>query len=446
MSSDIAIRVEGLSKCYRLYDDPSQRLWEALPLVGRSKRHREFWALRDITLEIRRGESVAIIGRNGSGKSTLLQCIAGTLSPSDGTVEVTGRVGALLELGTGFDPEFTGRENVYLAAGVLGLSRKETEARFAEIEDFADIGEFIEQPIKSYSSGMIVRLAFAVQTSVDPEVLIVDEALAVGDVFFQQKCLARMRALKDRGTTVLFVSHDMGLVRDLTQKAAYLRQGHLMSFGESHLSIHQYLDEGSSLTKTSESDIGAVVAGGQDSEAKNFISTAFWVAPEKEAASLATIEAVNVVDSTGQTSLSVEMGRALTFRVLYCSQSSELFNVSVSIKNKHGQVVISRGSYTERVDPPSVPPGSRAVFELETCFSIEAGEYTFCVKLALDSDQSNRNILVDHTEWLGPIRVQWDYESKRAPFLGMFGVPVTCRFLPSGTSTNSSGQLNLADA
>lgn len=232
-SSDIAIRVQNLSKCYPIYDAPRDRLKQfVVPrlqgLVGRktAKQYfREFWALRDVSFEVKKGETVGIIGRNGSGKSTLLQIICGTLNPTKGGVETRGRIAALLELGAGFNPEFTGRENVYLNAAVLGLSNEEIDTRFDEIAAFADIGDFIERPVKTYSSGMMVRLAFAVAIHVDPEILIVDEALSVGDAYFQAKCAHRIRSIISKGVTVLFVSHDTASVKSLCSRAILLDSG-----------------------------------------------------------------------------------------------------------------------------------------------------------------------------------------------------------------------------
>jgi ABC-type polysaccharide/polyol phosphate transport system ATPase subunit len=191
-TNSVALTVRDLGKVYQIYDRPQDRLKQAL-WRWRRQFYREFWALRHVSLDVRRGETLGIIGRNGSGKSTLLQIICGTLTPSEGSAEVHGRLSALLELGAGFNPEFTGRENVYLAAAMLGLSRGQIDAIYDQIVAFADIGEFIDQPVKTYSSGMYVRLAFAVAISVEPEILIVDEALAVGDIFFQQKCMRHMR-------------------------------------------------------------------------------------------------------------------------------------------------------------------------------------------------------------------------------------------------------------
>ena len=224
MSSDIAIRARGLGKCYQIYGRPQDRLWQGL-WRGRKQFYREFWALREVDLDICRGETVGIIGRNGSGKSTLLQLIAGTLAPTSGSVEVSGRLAALLELGSGFNPEFSGRENIYMNGAILGLDRAEIDRRFDSIAAFADIGEFIEEPVKSYSSGMIVRLAFAVSVCVEPDILIVDEALAVGDELFQRKCYARIRALQDGGAAVLFVSHATAAVIELCGRAVLLDAG-----------------------------------------------------------------------------------------------------------------------------------------------------------------------------------------------------------------------------
>lgn len=244
-----ALELRELGKFYSLYARPQDRLKQSLAgglnaLANRARArlghaarpapcfHRPFWALRDVDLRVPRGETLGIVGCNGSGKSTLLQLVAGTLKPSAGQVRTHGRIAALLELGSGFNPEFTGRENVYLNAAILGLKREQIRTRFPEIEAFAGIGEFIDQPVKNYSSGMVVRLAFAVSVCVEPDILIVDEALAVGDAAFQFKCLQRIRELAERGTTLLFVSHDMGMVKTFCHRALYLEQGRIKAIGD----------------------------------------------------------------------------------------------------------------------------------------------------------------------------------------------------------------------
>ena len=248
-SNDVVISVKNISKRFEIYDRPLDRLKQfMLPriyrLLGKAPRRyfREFWALNDISLEIKRGETFGIVGRNGSGKSTLLQMICGTLTPTSGTIQTTGRVAALLELGSGFNPDFTGRENVYMNAAILGLTVDEIDARFNDILVFADIGEFIDQPVKTYSSGMMVRLAFSVAVHVQPEILVVDEALAVGDLVFQMKCLDKMEQIKACGTTILFVSHGLEQIKRFCDRALWIDHGIIKGLGSSNYVTDQYRD------------------------------------------------------------------------------------------------------------------------------------------------------------------------------------------------------------
>ncbi|WP_334130724.1 ABC transporter ATP-binding protein [Silanimonas lenta] len=240
MSSESVIRVRALGKTYAMYARPHYRLFELLFGTWGGRWRRDHHALHDVSFEVRRGETVGIVGSNGSGKSTLLQILCGTLAPTAGTVEVSGRVAALLELGAGFNPEFTGRENVFLNGTVLGLTREEVAARFDAIAAFADIGDFIDEPVRTYSSGMYVRLAFAVAIHVEPDILIVDEALSVGDEAFQRKCFARIEQLRERGVTILFVSHSAGTVVDLCDRAVWLDQGQLLADGPAREVVAQY--------------------------------------------------------------------------------------------------------------------------------------------------------------------------------------------------------------
>jgi len=239
MSSELAVHADGLGKCYHVYDRPEDRLKQLLAR-GRRRYYREFWALHDVSLSLPVGGTLGVVGRNGSGKSTLLQCIAGTLTPTEGTVGVRGRVAALLELGTGFNFEFTGRENVFLNGAVLGLSQAEIGERFEDIARFADLGAFIDQPVKVYSSGMVVRLAFAVATAVRPDVLILDEALAVGDARFQLACHERIMRMLDDGMTLLFVSHDGNAVKRLCERALVLENGRVAFDGPPNDALNAY--------------------------------------------------------------------------------------------------------------------------------------------------------------------------------------------------------------
>jgi lipopolysaccharide transport system ATP-binding protein len=239
LASDVAISVHGLGKCYRIYDCPKDRLKQAL-FRGRRQYFREFWALRHVSLAIRRGETVGIMGRNGCGKSTLLQLVCGTLAPTVGQIQIDGRIAALLELGAGFNREFTGRDNVYTNAAILGLSHDEIDARYQDIVAFAELGDFIDRPVKTYSSGMYVRLAFAVAISIEPDILVVDEALAVGDEAFQRKCYSRIRAIQERGGTILLVSHASGVIVELCNRAVLLDRGELLLSGRPKTVVNKY--------------------------------------------------------------------------------------------------------------------------------------------------------------------------------------------------------------
>ncbi len=248
MSSEIAIDVQNLGKCFEVYDKPKNRLKQfILPRVQQllgikqQRYFREFWGLKNVSFQIKKGETVGVIGRNGAGKSTLLQMICGTLTPTTGEIQVNGRVAALLELGSGFNPEFTGRENVFLCGAVLGLTRNELETQLNDIIKFADIGDFFDQPVKTYSSGMYVRLAFAVVAHVNADILVIDEALSVGDVFFTQKCMRFLREFAQRGT-LLFVSHDIGSILGLCDRALWLQNGHLHRIGLPKELAAEYLE------------------------------------------------------------------------------------------------------------------------------------------------------------------------------------------------------------
>ncbi|MGH9428706.1 MAG: polysaccharide ABC transporter ATP-binding protein, partial [Terriglobia bacterium] len=388
---------------------------------------RDFCALQDVSFEVGRGEAVGIIGRNGSGKSTLLQILAGTLSPSQGEVSVQGRVAALLELGSGFNPEFTGRENVYLNASLLGLSRKQTDACFEEIARFAEIGQFIDQPVKTYSSGMVIRLAFAVQTAIEPEVLIIDEALSVGDFFFQQKCAKRMRELREKGTTLLFVSHDMSVVRDLCQRAAYLRKGKLAYFGNSAQAIQHYFQEDGGKQSINSRTSAATSTLRKSQLVEKFGPLACWTggSSEDSVEKDARLLGVALLDEQQLPTSKVTMGKDLILWVMFEHFSTEPIEVSVVVKNRYDQVVSSFGSYTVGLTVERLPT-EVSLFEVKISAMIEAGLYTFRVILAQSAGASpNQGFVVDTTPWLGPFAVSWDYENDRAPFLGMFGIPVS---------------------
>ena len=258
MPTEPIISVSNVTKTYRIWENPANRvfssLWRAManlgPLDSRwnsavsrkaTRLYRDFNALHHVSMEVRKGESIGIIGRNGSGKSTLLQIIAGTLQATEGSVKISGRIAALLELGSGFNPDFTGKENVFLNAAVLGLSRRQIEARYDAISEFAEIGEFIDEPVKTYSSGMVVRLAFAVAVHLDPDILIVDEALAVGDIYFRQRCMRKIHELRSRGVTIVYVTHDVSDVKALGDRTLWLREGRVVETGDAREVALKYM-------------------------------------------------------------------------------------------------------------------------------------------------------------------------------------------------------------
>jgi len=422
------IRAQGLGKAYSIHDAPFERLAHAL-FPARAASAKAYWALRGITLQVAKGESIGIIGRNGSGKSTLLQLITGTLAPTEGQVELQGNVGALLELGAGFDPALTGRQNVFLNGLLSGQTREAIAARLADIEVFAELGEFFDQPIKEYSSGMVVRLAFAIQTAFVPEVLIVDEALSVGDFFFQQKCLRRIRELKAQGTTLLFVSHDMGVVRDLCDRVLYLRRGEVVFEGETHVGIRHYLNERAD-AKCPPQDAPAYVASlaeaADQEELAGYLGRAIWTAPDINAPGT-QILCVVVEDASGRPGLTARIGDMLKFSVVYRVAEAAPVHVSVVLKNRYDQIVNCTSTYTLAVDLPILKVDELAVMELETNMMLEAGQYAFLASLGLIGDQPNRGKSLDETPWLGPISIAWEFDAEPAPFLGMFGLPAVAQ-------------------
>jgi lipopolysaccharide transport system ATP-binding protein len=390
MSSEWAIRVHNLSKTYRLYDRPSDRgkQW-ILPAVqkclGRKPEqyYREVHAVKSVSFEVKRGEPLGIIGRNGSGKSTLLQLIVGTLSPTNGSVETNGRVAALLELGAGFHPEFTGRENVYLNAALLGLSREDVDVQLDDILAFADIGIAADQPVKTYSSGMIVRLAFAVIAHVKADILIIDEALAVGDAFFVQKCMRFLRAFMEHGT-VLFVSHDSAAVLSLCRNALWLDHGRVADMGEAKSVCDRYLNPQASHGNVprgamfGESETRAV---SDDGAGAQWLETSGLFGERR-----ACIEKVAFRDASGRVLHTVQASARVSLLV-WCQTSIQLFSpiVGFVVRDRLGQslfggnvCVAGQGSSSS-----TIVPGTRFVAELEFMMPVlHAGDYSLSVALA----------------------------------------------------------------
>ena len=391
--NDVAIRVKGLSKCYQIYATPRDRLKQfILPRLRRLLRleqksyFREFWAARDVDFEIGRGETVGIIGRNGSGKSTLLQIICGTLAPTSGQVDTHGRVAALLELGSGFNPEFTGRENVYLNAMVLGLQKHEVDQRLPQILEFADIGDFIDQPVKTYSSGMFVRLAFAVIAHVDPEILVIDEALSVGDAFFQSKCASAMKAMIDKGTTVLFVSHDTHSVKSLCSRAILLEKGQIVAMGDANDVVEQYYSRlvASSPVQRKGDDARPALAPSFD-ESGEFDTRVSYQRIKNGRASFLDIA---LVDQQGQKVVALEFGQKVTLRMfLEAHAHIPEIGIAYHIRDMKGVELVYSDTGVEAGNHlRNLEPGKRYVIDWSFQVSLREGEYNFSAMASIPID------------------------------------------------------------
>lgn len=399
MSSEHAVEVHTISKCYQIYDKPRDRLLQML-LRGKKQFYREFWALRDISLVIDKGDTLGIIGRNGSGKSTLLQIICGILNPSSGSVSVTGRVAALLELGSGFNPEFTGYENIYMNASVLGLSKEEIDARFNDIVDFADIGDFIDQPVKTYSSGMYVRLAFAVIAHVDADILVIDEALAVGDAFFTQKCMRFLRNFKKRGT-LIFVSHDTHSVINLCDRAIWIEKGEIIEEGSPKEVCERYLEafyesqQGKSSTIKFKSHIVNKNDLNMRDQRLKFVNSGglrndlhvfkFNLSGKSFGKGNAQICNVSLLDDQEKELSWIVGGEKVILRVVvHCFQQLDSPIVGFFVKDRLGQQLFGDNTYLTYKDAPVICRGERDIVADFVFFMpiLPAGTYSITVAIA----------------------------------------------------------------
>jgi len=411
VSGDTIIRATGLSKKFRRYASVAEGIKEALhPL--RKKYHREFWALRDVSFEVRRGESVGIIGRNGSGKSTLLQIICGILQPTGGSVEVGGKVAALLELGAGFHPEFTGRENVFLQGALMGFTKEETEERFEEIASFADIGDFIEQPIRTYSSGMLVRLAFASAISVEPDILVVDEALSVGDMFFQAKCMHKIKTLMDSGVTILFVTHDISAVKALCAKCIYLHQGGMKAFGPSNEVIDTYMRErsGEAATAEMQPDTKAAMPALDEFEMVNGVfkenpEFARRVEGTRHGTGEARITEVELLDGDGNPVEEVEFNQEVTVRIHLKFEQEEELTVVYQIRDDKFIPVLESHSQLETDKLIHGMPGEKFIIDFITKTPLKDGNYNLVARLTRPIVQNRSVKNIDSIENVHVFRV-----------------------------------------
>ena len=375
----VALRVEKVSKQYRIYERPGDRLKESLTR-GLLRRHQEFWALRDVDFEIESGTTVGIVGPNGCGKSTLLQIISGTLAPTHGDVSHEGRIAALLELGAGFDPEFTGVENVYMNASLLGLSRRETDALFPAIERFAEIGPFLYQPVKTYSSGMYVRLAFAIAASVEPDILIIDEALAVGDAVFQHRCLRRISELHERGATVLFVSHDAAAVRALCSRAILLKAGGIIADGKPADVLNLYQKIIMEREQAYEAESGTLPSeSASTDETLAPVSYAY-----RHGDGSAEIVGAELTDAANARVEIVESGEPLKLRVVVrFKHDVDDPVIGFLLRNSHGIHAYGTNTKEQQIEFGSVPAGE--VVEVNFAFDCWLGVDQYTISLAVHS-------------------------------------------------------------
>jgi len=457
MNGNVAVSVRHLSKCYVLYEKPQDRLKHSLFRHLGKKYGREFWALKDISFDVHPGETFGIIGRNGSGKSTLLQMIAGTLMPTTGEIRVNGRVAALLELGSGFNPEFSGRENIFMNGAVMGISKKAMEERFDEIVSFADIGQFIDQPVKFYSSGMFIRLAFAVTTGLDADILLIDEALAVGDVFFRQKCYQRLEKLRERGVSILLVSHSMGDIEQFCRRALLLNHGEALFQGDASEAVkHYYLLEQNYLLgqKHFPQGLGEYpeVQKYQLDPKENSETGFFWPNAEyflkieknrQVSNGWARCTAIALCNERGLACHVFRQGERAFFYIEYeILREIDVPIGGIVIQNDKGIIVHGKNTlqYGSLV-PTMIPKGARIRFQQMIDLQIAPGEYTFEVGLATMSIYDYKNIEIYshqeidskivrlcHLPAAGQFAVTYQETGKRTPLMhhGVANLPGSC--------------------
>ena len=387
-SHPLALRADGLGKTYLSGAGLGRHLRSALGLVVKPSNAGEIHALRDVSFDIARGEAFGVIGRNGAGKSTLLQILAGTLQPTSGDFTVRGRVTALLELGSGFNPEFTGRENILLSGAILGISRSEMERRFDSIAAFADIGDFLEQPVKTYSTGMMMRVAFAVAISVEPDILIIDEALSVGDIVFQQKCSRRLHELIQRGVTLLVVTHDLSFVLSMCRRAMWLDRGRVRYLGEAGACVREYVTAMSALT------------GNAPAPATSSSELESTRVPEAAALDVSGCERLGdggvrveqawLLHADGSAAGGFRVGDWAQVAVLVRA-ARDVAGVSVGceLRNRHGQVVFATGLRVTRRLIASLPVGGAALVSIRFRLELQPGQYTLDLGCGAGGDSDN---------------------------------------------------------
>jgi lipopolysaccharide transport system ATP-binding protein len=421
------IIARGLCKRFRIYNGSVDRVRGAL-FGTKGVSTRDQWAIKDLDLSVSRGEAVAIIGRNGSGKSTLLKLVAGALRPTAGEISVSGRVLALLELGAGFNPELSGRQNVLLAAQMHAFEESKILSKMADIEKFADISAFFDSPIKTYSSGMFLRLAFATFIFMEPEILIIDEALSVGDVFFQQKCFGAIMKLKQEGTTILFVSHDMTAVRRLCDRAVLFNEGAKLFDGLPEEAVMRFyaLHGGASASDRNVSNSDSTVATSRGSGRSGGLANSGVEIGGVDG----RILSVRCFNEQQADSLSVEIGEWLNFQILFEAGSPLVEpNVGIELYDRFNQLVFGTSLINLELRPQSLKAGERMLVRIAVQLNIMPGEYSISAAVAdqFGSTDPNAGAIISRIEHMGPLRV--NAGSELLPFFGFAGLPASCEVL-----------------
>ena len=425
-SSLPVISVRNVGKRYEIYAKPFDRLKKII-LGGKGTIRRSFWALQDVSFDIQRGEAVGILGRNGSGKSTLLQIISGTLAPTTGEVHIRGRVAALLELGSGFNPQFTGRENVYLSGAILGISKREMDERFDEIAAFADIGDFLDQPVQVYSSGMHARLAFAVSIMVQPDILILDEILAVGDAGFQQKCIARLKQLLDSGVTLLFVSHSPDAVRSVCTKGVLLEQSRVSFFGASEQAVDLYMshirDANTQRAKQAQPALSAPIP----------LRKGTVEASLRYGEGHAQVHSVRTLNAQGLPASAFEFDEPITVEVsLRAERDLERLDLVIGLRDKTGVDLFACSAMDEDEDLPDLTAGQGLIVTYTFRNIFKQGSFGVSVTLTRRPDRKGEGtIVLDHLETCASFSALKPQSKRQVRFKVQLPVKVNIQPLPA---------------
>jgi ABC-type polysaccharide/polyol phosphate transport system ATPase subunit len=405
--SEPMIKVKNLTKAYKIYAKPIDRLKEAISLTKKNY-HKDFYALNDVSFEVNKGETVGIVGKNGCGKSTLLKIITGVLNESQGSVEVNGKVSALLELGAGFNPEYTGIQNIYLNGSIMGYTKEEMDKKLEDIIEFADIGDFINQPVKTYSSGMFVRLAFAAAINVEPDILIVDEALSVGDIFFKTKCISKMNQLMNKGTTILFVTHEMDTIKRLCKRCVFLQNGEVKAIGPSQEIADMYMAETRLEMNESNKKIVSLMSENTKEDKNSFATTSLAFKQDdefqkqvklfREGTGDARVTALEVLNENGNNLKQAKFNEDILIRIYLKFYKSTEVAVGYHIRdNKHTEIIGS-GTWLEANRVIGGKQGEQYIVEFKSKIPLMDGEYNLTLVVSTPVIENRTALFVDYIE------------------------------------------------